>query len=220
MALSEGKLKSLQSFFLLLLVFVLFFTACKDKKKDSIFTTDDVNPNVKGNVFLLGEKGYSITIPRLFWIVVKNTGKTVDLTLNSRSYPASVKVFAERTFKKNISIENAAQRHFRKNFIENYSIIEKNPIEIAQVKGLEYKAIGEVKIREYKSTVPRIITCSLIRKNKFTYRFTFICKPEEYDRCYEEFVLLKENFQFEKITPKPFDNNYWEKYDQANKDLL
>ncbi|MBU1627542.1 hypothetical protein KKB18_09260, partial [bacterium] len=99
--------------YLIGIIFLVLSISCKDRKKDSVFTTDDVNPNVKGNLFHLGEKGYSINIPRLQWIVVKNKHKDVDLTLYNRSYSASIEFVGNRTFRKNISIEKAISKKIK-----------------------------------------------------------------------------------------------------------
>ena len=178
------------------------FAGCKDRKKDAIFTTDDVNPNVRGNLFFMGEKGYSVKIPRLQWIVVKNQNKDVDLTLQNRSFPATLEVFGERTFKKNISLERAASHGIERVLKKEYKILEKQKIDFNGINGLEMKASGEVKLREYKTNVPRIVTCSVFHINKFTYKFTLYSKPEEFEDCYPEYTMVLQNFKFEEVKSK------------------
>jgi len=203
MAISTGRMKIYLKHFVCIFAALMVLTGCKNRKEDAIFTTDDVNPYVRGNTFYMGEKGYSIEIPRLYWLVVENGSKQVDLTLHNRSYPATVEVSAGRTFLKG-SFEKIALKTIERFFKKGYKIVDRREIEIKGQKGIEIRARGEIKLKEYRSYVPREISCSVVRRGSFVYSFSFICKPEEYNLSYPEFALLLGNFKFEKITAPEF----------------
>ena len=116
-------MKAIFKYFSPFLIIFLCVAGCKNRNKVTVFTTEDVNPYVKGSLFYKGESGYSISLPRLQWIVVRNSNNKIDLTLQNRIYPATVKVMSERKYKKNISLENAIQNVFKHILINNYKII-------------------------------------------------------------------------------------------------
>lgn len=213
-------MKSNLKYLYILFAICILVLGCKDRKKDTrVFTTDDINPFMRGNVFHMGPKGYSIKVSRLQWLVVKNKHKKVDLTLYNRIFPASVEVFAERNFRENLPLEKFLRKKLKRLFPKNYDLLEQNQILIAGENGFEMKAKGQIKLKEYKTSVPRIVKISVVQKNKITYLFTFICKPEEFVNSTSDFALVLNNFKFEKITKPEFDEVIMDKLEQGKEFL-
>jgi hypothetical protein len=202
MALYDGTMNKFNRYITIILLIILVFIGCKDRKKDTVSTTDEVNPNVKGNKFLMSEKCYSIEIQRLNWIVVKNKSRYVDLALHSRKYPGTFFCYGHKVFSKSNNLEKTANNVIERLTNSRYQIIEKKPIEIAKHKGILVKSKGEVNLKDLKNQIPRIITCSVIQIGKYVYELTFICKPEEYDLCEPDYKNLLDNFKTEKYASK------------------